>query len=196
MDANVSAAVQSDSGLWVWVNSKISDIICQCSWTALTYLEHLSLLFLLNSWKLKSLFLELSVVSDHILFSEFCRCSPPLSFFCFPSTLSLTHISLFFSLLGFHLFPFFTASQSMDVDSYEVWVGLVLYSFSLQSMSLPESWQDERTIFPLFVCSSAHHFLALSTLSTFPTSFSSSIIILWIFILPPPFSSLSLLPLS
>ncbi len=190
-----------DSGLLEWVNNTLFDTNCQCSWTEITYLEHSSPLTSLTSQQLKI---------EKALFravSSFRSCTFLWVLQMFPSFLFLFPLSslsfmpwlsfpLFFSLFSFRLVLFLTGFQSMGDDSCEIWVGLVLYSFSLQSMSLPESWQDERAIFFLFVCSSAHHFLALSTLSTFPASFSSSIIVLWIFILPPPYPSFSFFPLS
>lgn len=56
---------------------------------------------------------------------------------------------------------------------------------SLRSMSLSESWQDERTIF--FPSLYALQLIILQLSPPFSASFSSSIIVLWIFILPPPF---------
>lgn len=161
----------------------------------------------LTIWKLKR---ALQLSEEHVFPSEMCRCSPPPSSSSLPlSSLPFTPLIsfIFHSLEPFLLFFFFfplTGSQFMVDDSREVWAGPVLYSFSLQSTSPPESWQDERSVFffssfffpPLIVRSSAHHFTALSTLSTSPASPSIWIIVLWIFT-PPPLDppSLFFLPL-
>lgn len=126
------------------------------------------------------------------LFSELCRRSPPFSSSFSLSSLSLTPWSSFPSF--FSLFKpfvlFFLFFLRLALDS---WVMIVVkYGLGLFfTPSVYRAWvflkadKMKEPFFPLIVCFSAHHFVALPTLPTFPASFSSSIIVLWIFILPP-----------
>lgn len=135
---------------------------------------NLSLLFFLIAENLKSLIwsCQYSLIT---LSSDFWVILLPfLSVFSIASFFhSLAPISHLLLILFFFLIFFLTVSTSMGDDSCEVWAGLVLfYSSSLQSMSLPESWQDERAIFSSSLYApSAHHFPALPTLFNLPCFF-------------------------